>query len=233
MRGTTVLRSRFTKTRTKNGNTLNMPSLPDTQSVKLYRSFTEIPLENFITCFCDNDLTALIISGNPTQEELEEAWAPILESHGQKADDPEQKEVALHTRDYNRMITKCNAIQMLVKAIVFIPHKPWIEELKKLYGMPIELDPKNPGQFERGIKTILARVARWSDDAESIRKEIKASQPQGAVKADRDHFDQLMVAVGEVNKYYIDPKKVTANQFFIMVRNLRDRASAIKNPSNN
>lgn len=50
----------------------------ESQTVSLFQSINELPLSNFITCLVDNNLNALVKSGLPTSEVLQDTWIDIL-----------------------------------------------------------------------------------------------------------------------------------------------------------
>lgn len=74
-----VARKLFTKTRA-NTDTAARSLLNQTTTVSnaLYRSIYELPLYAFIKCDIEGDLSALIISGTHSDEDLSLAWTDIL-----------------------------------------------------------------------------------------------------------------------------------------------------------
>src|ERR1044072_6283374 len=46
-------------------------------SAKWYHRITELPLSRFVDCLVDDTIYALVLSGKPTDEELNAAWVSI------------------------------------------------------------------------------------------------------------------------------------------------------------
>ena len=47
------------------------------QAVKIYTSCYDTPMSAFISCVVDENYNALVVSGNPTPEQIQSAWYGI------------------------------------------------------------------------------------------------------------------------------------------------------------
>src|SRR5581483_8044992 len=137
-----------------------------------YRSIHSLPLINFITCICDDDLTALICEGNATNEQLAAAWETIYNEYLEAIKDENSEYIDKLTRDYNLLHTKHNVIKLLVDALTFAPVDYLIEQLKRWYELPVVLDPKDKPAFKKALALISARNQRWLNDALQIKQQI-------------------------------------------------------------
>jgi len=229
MRKSTKYRSGYTKNLGKDINSSATTLPPASPSCKLYRSIHQLPLVNFITCICDNDLTALICEGTATVEQLATAWEMIYNEYLDAIKDENSEYIdKLLTRDYNLLHTKYNVIKLLVAALAYAPVDYLIEQLKSWYGLPVVLDRKDKAGFKKALALIGARNQRWLNDALQIKQQIIHLLPeqQNDVKITRTWFDEHIVALSKFSKYHINKNETTVSEFVIMVKDMKATAKA-------
>jgi hypothetical protein len=230
MRKRTKYRLPFTKSQGKDTNLSAMTSQPASPSCKLYRSIHQLPLAKFITCVCDEYLSALIIEGVASGEELAAAWETIYNEYLDAIKDENMQFVEKLTKDYNLLVTKCNVINLLVEALQYAPVDYLIEELKHWYELPATLNPKDKTGFKRDLAVIAARNQRWLNDAIQLKNRIDQQQPaqQDNTQITRTWFDEQLVALSRFNKYHINKNETTVSEFVIMVKDLKAAAAALE-----
>lgn len=224
MRKKTKYLTRYTKNQDRDISTSATTLLQASLSCKLYRSIHNLPLAKFITCICDEDLTALIIEGNATDKELHAAWESLYAEYVDALKDDNLQYIDKLTKDYNLLITKCNVVSLLISAANYVPVDYLITELKRWYELPIMLDPKDKIGFKKDLALINARNMRWFNDALQIKKQIEQLQPvqNDNVKIDRMWFDQQIVALSRYSKYHINKNETTVSEFVVMIKDLQE-----------
>jgi hypothetical protein len=230
MRKRTKQQSRSTKNQVADTNLSVTTSQSASPSCKLYRSIHQLPLAKFITCICDDDLTALVIEGPATPQQLTEAWEAIYNEYIDANKDESIEFIDKLTTNYNLLITKYNVIKLLVDAVSYFPVDYLIDELKHWYELPAALNPKDKAGFKRDLAVITARNQRWYNDALQIKQQIEQLQPvqQNAGKITRTWFDQQLVAISRYSKYHINKNETTVSEFVIMCKDLKATAAAIE-----
>ena len=228
MRKSTTYRSRFTKNLGRDINSSATTLPPASPSFKLYRSIHSLPLINFITCICDDDLTALIREGTATAEQLAAAWETIYNEYLEAIKDDNSEYIDKLTKDYNLLHTKYNVIKLLVEALAYAPVDYLIEQLKQWYELPVVLDPKDKPAFKKALALISARNQRWLNDALQIRQQIIHLLPEQKddVKITRTWFDEHIVALSKFSKYHINKNETTVSEFVIMIKDMKATAKA-------
>src|ERR1700759_2930293 len=110
MRKSTTNGSVFTRhlRRRKGTPSSTSPSLQESPSWSVYRRLTSIPLDNLITCLCDDDLSALVIAGNPPAEVLAQACLDIHDEWVEGLQTEEYEDVKELTKEINLFTTKYN-----------------------------------------------------------------------------------------------------------------------------
>lgn len=231
MRRKKIQRLAFIKTDRGNTSSSNIALQPASPSCKLYRSIHQLPLVNFITCICDNDLTALICEGTATAEQLAAAWEAIYTEYLEAIKDENSEYIDKLTRDYNLLHTKYNVIKLLVEALAYAPVDYLIEQLKQWYELPVVLDRKDKSGFKKALALIGARNQRWLNDALQIKQQIIHLLPEQKedVKITRTWFDEHIVALSKFSKYHINKNETTVSEFVIMVKDMKATAKAALN----
>lgn len=231
MRKRTKYRLPFTKSQGKDTSLSGTTLQPASQSFKLYHSIHEMPLAKLITCVCDDDLSALVIEGHPTAEDLLTAWETINAEFLDSMKDDNMQYVDKLTKDYNLLITKYNVITLLIEAVKYIPVDYLIDELKRWYELPAALNPKDKPGFKRDLAVIASRNQRWFNDALQLKKQITQLQPapQDNGKITRAWFDQHIVALSRYSKYHINKNETTVSEFVIMLKDMKAAAAALEN----
>ena len=214
---------------------LSSNSQPASQSSKLYRHLYAIPLENFIRCLCDNDLTALIIEGQATDDELSAVWSRLYDEYSDKMSDEDGSYLKSLVRDINMTETKVLVIGSLCRMLDYCYSFELHEELNKWTGMK---QPLQPGDTEGNSKILLhivGRASKWQMDAQNLRKEFgeMAENKSNVDGYSRDYFDGWIVALSRHNKYHVNRYETMVSEFIIMVQDLKQAAKGMDNLSKN
>lgn len=211
--------------------------MPASTSWKLYLRITNLPLDKFITCLCDDDLSPLIIDGHPSEEALQEAWEAIHEEYLEKMQDDEYSDIAELTKEINLLETKFNLIQTIVKLLEFMPF-PFVinnigPELDKTLGFPVPLDPEDEVSYAHTLEGALGHGKRYWSEAQSLRMQLPPADDAAPKKVTREHFDQVIVSLSRFNKYKIVKHETTVSEYAAMVQDMRRAVASASKVQNN
>jgi hypothetical protein len=129
-------------------------------TAKYYSSIVDLPLNKFVEVLIDKNYFALVITGQPTPEDLQTAWDEIMNQYSDVMMDGEGKfhfnllkEVELLKLD----IQKVNICLQILEAEINLPgivtpDKRYAKDLNKLSNSNFQFDHSKPHQFRNDLK---------------------------------------------------------------------------------
>ncbi len=217
------------------------PALPvssPTNSWKLYRRTTDLPLDHFITAYCDEDLTALVREGNPPAEAIAQAWDTIQLEWEEKMQDDTYKDIEDIVKEINGYKTQYNAIRTIVEVLRFMPVPAWVEELQpeldRWLGEPYPLDLSSKDTFIAQLEGAMGIATRYLTEALAMEATLpKVPKTEHAKKVSHDYFDEVIVNLSRYNHYKISKRETTVSEFCVMVQEMRRGIAAAARVNNN
>lgn len=168
-------------------------------------------------CACDNDLSALVISGHPLPELLSIAWAEILEDWEDTIGGDERSRIKLMLKELSLLKTKLLIINEAILLLSKYYARPLVDKLNKILQCSFVLDPKNPAEYENRLtgyrkrsKSIELQISLKEADLQKIRESKETKDNQAGYT--REYFTQIFVTLSQFNKYEIDETKTTAGR---------------------
>ena len=196
-----------------------MPIQPlptDTKSYSWYQDISKLPLRNFEECFINNNLSALIISGFPTPQELHAAWENIMQEYSDSLGESEYnmylnlwKEVELLRIDYE-------SIRLLIMALRKVYSKYFCDELNSLLftsckfdinDIPSYLSELDNCERRSGAKKIQLDLKKI--EFEEIKKKVNGEKGQSI---DKNYFTGVLIILSKHNNYRIT-KDIFVNEY--------------------
>jgi hypothetical protein len=159
-------------------------------------------------CLFDNDLTALIISGEPTEAELIAAWDKVYTHYCQ-----------LSGGSYNEVFELSNQINVL-NAKIFIVNgtvihlqqvysKELVDILNNL-GLKCTLKLEDTGDvLISKLNTVVTRAKKWVIEMEQLQKDLKKIRETNTEKMDRSNFDDQLEALSSHYGYHVEASRIT------------------------
>jgi hypothetical protein len=177
----------------------------------IYTDLNEIPMSRFIDIY-NGDLTALVKSGNPSEDELKEAAEKLIFEYfdivGNRniVADMSRKNEMINLRIYLDTFEMCKGMIQLDK---------WVEVCAVLETIGYKLNPENHDEIELKITSLLAnKKFRY----EMLLNDIQKSSPDS--KPDPDHFTRECVAVETHFKMQIDFNRTSAKKYAYYVKSM-------------
>lgn len=185
-------------------------------------------MDKFIICFVDGDLTPLIISGTPTQQELAEAWRNIKEEYTELVRNEDQQ----HTNDLNAEVivlqNKIFRINMCVEALKHVYTSDLVEELREQH-MPFDYNPDYPEQYYRDLEKTIERSRGLYLKLKLKQDELSEwyeQQMNSKAEVSREQFDIVLAALTEANGFMVDETKITVTQYTRMLNRYHSKLIA-------
>jgi hypothetical protein len=190
----------------------------------------DLPLDNFIRCICDKELSALIISGRPSQEQLLRSWEVIFTQFldGMK-DDKGLRKLRL-TKEINRLGFDYKIIELSL-TYLDVAYDPEIAATLSRHIRVDKLDPEDRPTYERALKVVHNRAQRLKLELDEKRAEMAVLDKLSTGKSvtiTRHYFDQLIGQVARYMHFYINRRKTTTGEFVSFYSLMKEESEAIK-----
>jgi len=220
-------------TRRKAGNTSAPAHRQDSPSGTWY-STLDLPLHSFIHTLVDSDLSFLVISGHPSENELLRAWEKIYELFlDAMADRDGLYKVRLLSK-INKLKINYQLVELCIQYLK-IGYKKSIEDaLKALVRLDQDLDYTDRPRYLQLLQTAKNRSERMQIDIESYEAEyaiITKRDPKGGNNISHEHFSRLIAQVSLYAKFRIDRKKISAAEFCAIYSEMRDHSEFLRRQS--
>lgn len=111
--------------------------------VKLVTKLLDITVEDFIKCYFYNDLSKVIKSGIPSQEEVEEAWSFLKLEYCDSVGGAGYKVYASAFRCLIQLRSEKEELILLCELLRAVYYKPFALEVNEICGTDYEFNPEN------------------------------------------------------------------------------------------
>jgi len=175
---------------------MNHSQVKELQStLKLYQSINKLPLTIFIDCLVDKDYNGLIIEGEPTKEEIEKAWATIMEEYGNSVS---PNEVESKLRDLKTLAKKEYQIKRIEMLLDLLEKMP----CEKLYNMMYTFGYTLPKlkytqeNVDKVLAQFIAYLKKDITDYQILAKKLETKQDDtDKPKYTRQYFDDVLISI--------------------------------------
>ena len=204
---------------------------------RLYTSITELPLNKFQDALIDGNLSALIISGFPTKEQLEETWAGIQAQCADIAGTLEHKLYISTFREIHLLSTELEQIEDTIGYLqawagspipeeMLIPH--W-NKLEKLMYETFRFTPSDKQAYLQQLKGVYNRSRSIKINVDLKNLQLKQLEEQfnaqGATgkKPTREYFRAVLISLSDSVAYLI-PDTITVFDFYERIRRANEQS---------
>ena len=164
-------------------------------TLNLYQSINKLPLSIFIDCLVDETYNGLIIEGEATNEELQNAWAKIMEEYGNAV---APNEVENKLRKVKSLAMKSYKIQRIEIVLYLLSKYP----CEKLYNMLFTFGytlPKlkySQDNADKVLDIFLGYFKKDITDYQILEKETETNQEETPKpKYTRQYFDDVLSSI--------------------------------------
>ena len=210
---------------------------PDTPSWRLYLRTTDLPLDRFIRAYCEDDLTALVIKGDPPADEIQKAWEAIYDDYTDKMASDNYRDIQEVTKEINLATIKYNAVKTIVQLLEFFPVQEWVDvcqpSLNACLGFEWPLDLSDKILFVQQLEGAMGHAASFFTEAEAMRVTLPKTKAGSASKPTVESFDEMIVILSRYNKYKIQKRETTTSEFCIMMQDMHRGLEAARRAQNN
>ena len=208
-----------------------------------YKSIDELPLNRFIDCLVDNNLTALIISGQPqdfSNEILSTAWGNIQSQYIER----------IGTGEYKMYVKLFKEIQLLKITLIQINclaarqtdnndpgilrlcyDEHLVGELNKLLKTTCTLNWKDPKSYHAELDKCINRSKAFKIQLDlkllTFDAIEKKNQGKQTPKATREYFVSILVTLSDHAKYMI-PDTIKMSEYCERLKRFNQACEKVK-----
>ena len=195
------------------------PLKEESSATKLLHRINDVPLSVFIDCICDNDYKGLIISGNPTNEEIATAFEAIYEQYIEAVGG---KDLLRHIRQIKEIAISQNRVvsaECIIETFKLYPTEGLYEQLYK-FGYNL---PKKPYNYSNVNEVLRIFVANYKYDFRKLEKlilefeSVNKSDGEKSSGYTREYFIGSLVDMSEAFKFNISEKDLSLLQYCIYI----------------
>lgn len=174
--------------------------------IKYHKSIHDLPLSKFIDCIVDNNLSALIISGFPEEEELRSAWENII---GQYTDTIGGMEYKMYTelfKEISVLKITLNQIDIAVGILQVTYDEFFAKEVNKLLRTDCKFNWKDQQSYQAECKKCLnrAKAIKIKLDLKNLQFDAIQKKQKPGAKIDRQYFLSILITLSDFAKYRLD-----------------------------
>lgn len=203
-----------------NGNTLMPSQQPQSEypSSMWYQHIADLPLRKYIDCTVDNNLYALVISGKPTDEQLQEAWLTINEEYADAIGDSERSLIIKLHKEIAEISITLSQCALIIEILSIVVSKQDPRILKYQKDLNNMLNQRFTYEVENRAKEM--QTATRLLKGFKLKLALKEEQLRGFTSKDtgdkkaitREYFQSALISLSDFAKYQI-PDTITTYEF--------------------
>lgn len=190
------------------------------KSFKLFHD-CRISVNVFLQCLYDNDYDGLIISGEPTEEQLKAAWREIYKQYSQLTISEEGNAFVDLIIDIQQLNSQIIIIDNAIKLLSIYFDKD-IVDILNMIGARCDIKEDDDNEtFNKKVKQIIARAKNKIIQLKEREKELEKMQKEQTESVGQEvYFDQLS-ALSHFFGYSVPPT-IPMFQFIRDVNRMKD-----------
>lgn len=213
----------------------------ETVEVKYHQTIYDLPLSKFIDCIVDGNLSALIIHGLPTIEQLSEAWQNILSEYSENVGTQEYRLYVQMYKEVSILSITLNQIRILAHRggegipagiLRMVYDEGLCKELNGLLKTGLHFDWNNQDDYHKNLDKCINRSGSIKIKYDLLNIRFKAieekNKGKAGVKMDRQYFISILVTLSDHAKYRIE-ESITMGEYCERVKRFSDYCESMKN----
>lgn len=206
---------------------------------KYYTDIHRLPLDRFINVTCDGDLSELVISGQPSKEQLNDAWKKIIEEYNMAMTDGTPhgiRIVELHKRITSN-IAKLQILETLIPLMEDYYTPQFARDINAALSTQFSFDPCNRPDYIKTLKRCKERSKgirlRIVMDESAFKNLIQDHGKKAASineKPTRQYFSALLVNLSDFAGYNLKESEMTVGHFVERLKRYNDASAKAQAP---
>ena len=173
---------------------------------------SDLKLDKFIICLCDEKYDSLILS-KCTKEEVKQAWDKIYDEYISIVKDKQMSYLMILHKEIALLELKINCVNICVSILSIKKDEEIINTIRKFVPVYGKLDIENLEQYEKDLNAIVNYTKQFIIEKDAKILEFDELNKGGSGKINRDYFDKLIVQISKYVKYHISKYDISVSEF--------------------
>lgn len=195
------------------------PSGSTSTSWRLYRD-CRIELDRFLDAHFDKDYERIVISGEPTEAAIKEAWSTIYLQFSEMAQVGNYNELFDKTMKVQELNGRITVLDGIVQHLQ-ICYDPMLVAVVNEMGIYLVLDRSEDPI--RKLKIVQGRVKRMILDMEKMEKELEVLQKIKGSASGREEYEDWLAIMSKSSGYAVRAKDISVAQYLRNQRRLNEQ----------
>ena len=196
----------------------------------IHEKICDLPLNKFIDCIVDGNLTSLTISGYPTQEQLVTAWGNILAEYSELIGTDEYRMYVQLYKEVNIIKITLSQITIAINILRVIRDDYFVAELNKLLGTTCKFNWNDQASYQAECNKCINRSAalKIKLDLKNLQFEAIEKKNTGTgEKLERQYFISILITLSDHVKYRIE-ETIKMSEYCDRLKRFSDYCEQIK-----
>jgi hypothetical protein len=187
-------------------------------------------MDRFLTCLCDEDYSALIIDGEPTEEEVYQAWIMLLnEYHEIKGDTVTGDEQWQLSRDIARLQNHLFLLQLAVDQLKVNYSESLADSVRKLGYSFRPLVPEPDAYYDLLHRVVNKSRTKYVLLQQLVKELDKKLKDLPVSKPSRQTFEGMLIAFEEMQHTAYNMEEITVYKFLTLEKSYWIKVEALQN----
>lgn len=209
-----------------------MPLPMDTISSLYYRNLVDLPLSKFIEITTTGLLYPLIISGEPSKQELAEAWESIIEQYSSHMGNAEQQLYLSLYKEINKLSAAIEEVRICVHWLKDGYNGRLVSRLNNVLGTTFTFDIKRPEEYDKNLQKCINRSKGFKVNLdlkmaqfEAIKQKQEATDQATPTK---EYYQSILITLRGSEGYFIESEKISVFEFCEMIKRWNKKVEQAK-----
>jgi hypothetical protein len=197
-------------------NTEHSESVMDQQPPKclLIQRCKNLSLNKFLDAYCNNDLSVLIISGEPTADELKDAWDGILFEYSSLIKNGDADYLLKLSKNISVLGFEIFYTEAAADLLKVHYDKDVVDYLITELGYFGDFNPEQTESYQKDINVMLSLVKGKKQDLEELKAEYeRLNNVAEGKKQSEEEFELVIASLGKYAGYRLDKDAVMVSEF--------------------
>jgi len=189
--------------------------------MKLHTTCGTLKLDKFITCLIEADYSGLVIDGEPTEDQLSEAWVAIYQEYVELMGSGEDNYILVLGAEIERLRFKLLVIEQCITVLGDYYSEELVLILKKM-GYDFKFSPDNTDERREDLVKITSLCKSVILKYEEKTEEFNVlSENQTAEPVTRHYFDDVLANLSKFIGSIIYPEQITVSYYTSQIKLLK------------
>lgn len=213
------------------------------KEIKYHKTIDMLPLSNFVDCMVDGNLSALIISGFPPEDELKAAWENIQAEYAERVGTHEYKLYVSMYKEVSQLRITLDQIDIIVglpdpakgkgPGILRLGYDEFFAgEINKILRTNCKFNWNDQKSYMAEVNKCLARKGGFTIRYDLINLRFEAIEKKQNAKPgdkiDRAYFTSILITLSDFQAKHSLPDNIKMGEYCERLKRLNSMNNSIK-----